>query len=143
MRFARHRLLLPVATVCGRRRLLRGAVLKHQTLTGFLGEYADDRHDRHHDVEWHATETSITGNHLITHFQVAYRALTQVQDDFTVFHKSVRHFGVFIDAHRQIGGQTAIHAPFVNCTDQVWARRQIAHYLRIALSEGVSASIKP
>src|SRR3989338_4329345 len=80
-----------IAASCARRRLLRIATLKHQTLAVFLGEYANDRYHRHHEIEGCTAKTPVASDHLVAHFQVAHRTRAEIQHTFAILDESLRH----------------------------------------------------
>jgi len=125
-----------------RRRLRRLMPLEHQSLPIFLGEYPQHRLDRNEHIERDAAKAPRTRYCLVGYFKVSNCTRTKIEHNLAIFDMRRRNNGIRVDPDSKIGSQSAIHAPLVDRTDQIRARGNVAH-LRMALSDAVSASMKP
>src|SRR5271169_1094560 len=77
-----------------RRREFGFLPLERQSLPVLLGENADYRHHRYHDLMRHAAESPTATDDIVTQMQIAHCLRTQVENDFPILDIGHRHTGL-------------------------------------------------
>lgn len=100
--------------------------------------------DRNRQVAGDTTKTGLEIDEVVSNQQFFGRIRPQIEHDLAVANKLARYAGAFIDLDRNMRCETVVAAPLPDGAEQVGlGRRKFHAYLRMAFSEGVSASMKP
>lgn len=101
--------------------------------------------NRYGKLTRHTTEPCLELNELITNLQLVGRARPEIEHDLPIPHKLARHASPLVNSDCDMRRKAVVATPFPNCPQQVrlGGRKLLHDYLRIAFSDGVSASIKP
>lgn len=118
--------------------------LKGHSGTIFPGVNGRNTRDRHRQIAGNTAKTGLKIDEIVADQQFLGRIRAQIEYDLAVANKFTGYAGALIDFDRNVRGEAVVTAPLPNSTEQVGlGRRKFHAYLRIAFSDGVSASMKP
>lgn len=124
--------------------ILRTVNLKSHSGSIFACVNCGNTLDRHRQVAGNTTKTGLEIDKIVSNQQFFGRIRPQIKHNLAIANKLARYAGTFIDLDRYVRSETVVTAPLPDGAEQVGlGRRKFHAYLRIAFSDGVSASMKP
>ena len=124
--------------------IFRPIDFKRHSGTVFPSVYRRNSRDRHRQIACNTAKTCLEIDKFVTDEQTLCGIRSQIEHDLTVANKLARHAGSLINVNRNVGSEAVVTAPLPDGTEQIGlGRRKFHAYLRIAFSDGVSASMKP